>query len=67
MTRSTYAADLINTQVRLPRDLRDRLRERADADRRSVNATIIVLLEQALGGEAEREQAEEAEELEAAS
>jgi hypothetical protein len=49
----TYAADLINTQVRLPRELRDRLRVRADADRLSVNATIIVLLEQALAGELE--------------
>jgi hypothetical protein len=48
MRETTYAAELVNTQVRLPRELRDRLRDRAEADRRSVNATIIVLLEQVL-------------------
>jgi hypothetical protein len=48
MREATYAAELVNTQVRLPRELRDRLRNRAEADRRSVNATMIILLEQAL-------------------
>jgi hypothetical protein len=47
----TYAADLIETKLRLPRELRDALRVHADANRRSVNAQIIVLLEQALAEE----------------
>jgi hypothetical protein len=53
----TYASDLIEIKTRIPSPLRDRLRERADADRRSVNAEIIVLLEQALSDDGARRQA----------
>jgi hypothetical protein len=48
---ATYASDLIELTTRLPRPLRDKLREHADANRRSVNAQIIVLLEAALADE----------------
>lgn len=48
---TTYASDLVEIKTRLPAELRDKLRVRADADRRSVNATILVLLEAALAEE----------------
>lgn len=51
MTRpqsGTLDRERIETKIRFPQELHARLRERALADRRSVNATVIVLLEAAL-------------------
>ena len=40
--------------LRLPPDLRERLKEKAKIERRSMNSQIIVLLEQALPAENEK-------------
>lgn len=42
--------DTTQTQVRLPRKLWEELRARAEAERRSANSLVIVLLEDAMKG-----------------
>jgi predicted HicB family RNase H-like nuclease len=37
--------DIVNLNVRLPRELHARLRDRADAERRSLNAEIVWMLD----------------------
>lgn len=46
--------DLVRAEFRFPPKLRDRLRERAAADRRSTNTMVIVLLERALDEDEQR-------------